>query len=101
MSDRDQKREEERAGYVRALVLAEAAELVRSNAAVQAYFNEAEAKAIDAILAAPPAADLERLKLATVAGAIRKLRAFLEDARDVGVYSAEMLARMDREEGTR
>ena len=44
---------------------AEAAEIVRSNAAIMAYFNEVEARAVDAMIAAAPTADLERLKLAS------------------------------------
>lgn len=98
---RNETREQERAAHRRALVLAEAAELARSNAAVTAYFNEVEARAVETLLALPPQADLERLKLAVVAKTIRELRAFLEDARDGGVYAQEMLARMDQEESTR
>lgn len=79
------------AAYRADLRLAEAAQAVLENEAVMAYFDAVEAKAIDAMLACEPVQDLERLRLAVVAGTVRQFRQFLRAGVASGEYAAQAL----------
>jgi hypothetical protein len=94
VTNEDQERQEREANQ--ALRLAAVARDAIRNEAVQAYFDEIEAKAIDAMIAAAPTEDLERLRCAVVAGTIRGMRRFLEDAVAGGDYAAELLKQLNK-----
>ncbi len=94
-------REQERAAAVEQLQFSEAARQALQNEAIMAYFREAEAKAIDALLGAAITDDLGRLRLATVAQTVRNLISYLQQGRDLGDFARSIIADIDKEDANR
>jgi hypothetical protein len=92
-------RQQARAIHGAAIEQSQAALQAQQNPAIMAYFEEAERKAIDALLSVDLAGDeTRRLRLITVAATIRKMRLFLSQARDAGAFAEDVLKRMNEEE---
>jgi hypothetical protein len=89
---------EERAGHMAAVQLSQAAQQAQQNAAIVAYFDGVEAKAIDALLGCDVLDDTKRLRLTVVAQTVRQLRQYLNDTRDMGAYAEGLLKQLDKED---
>lgn len=90
----------ERAAHHADIELSEAAQQALQNRAIMAYFEEAERKAVDVLLDVDLSGDPTTwLRLTTVAQTIRRMKQFLQDAREAGAYAEEQLKLMDKEKG--